>query len=178
MRLFRMRNSRRERLPKHPWTHGNDHVVCFDVDHSALRRARSARNHFHARPLERSTPIARHAHAAPVESPHKTADLRFGSLSLAQTARLLRFHAGCSPTPACKRTKNSPGPRNERAFCALLLPSSVRKKTHLVGDNAMKWVRGMALATVTAVMVLAGFIYLASLNDEGDYTAAYGPNAG
>ncbi len=42
----------------------------------------------------------------------------------------------------------------------------------------MKWVRGMAVATVTAVMVLAGFMYLASLNDGGDYTAAYGPHAG
>jgi hypothetical protein len=42
----------------------------------------------------------------------------------------------------------------------------------------MKWVRGMALATVAAVMVLAGFVYLASLSDAGDYAAAYGPDAG
>ena len=42
----------------------------------------------------------------------------------------------------------------------------------------MKWVRGMAMAIVTAAMVLAGFIYLASLSDEGDYAAAYGSDAG
>jgi hypothetical protein len=34
------------------------------------------------------------------------------------------------------------------------------------------------MAVVTAVMVLVGFIYLASLSDEGDYAAAYGPHAG
>lgn len=69
-------------------------------------------------------------------------------------------------------------PRNERAFCALVLPRCVLKKTHSVGDGEMKWVHGMAMAIVTAAMVLAGFIYLVSLGDEGDYAAAYGPHAG
>jgi hypothetical protein len=70
-------------------------------------------------------------------------------------------------------------PRNEKAFCALVLTEMRPKKNaHSVGDDEMKWVRGMAMAVVTAAMVLAGFIYLASLSDEGDYAAAYGSDAG
>jgi hypothetical protein len=40
----------------------------------------------------------------------------------------------------------------------------------------MKRVHGMAWAALTAVMVLAGFMYWVSLSDDSDY--AYGPQAG
>lgn len=42
----------------------------------------------------------------------------------------------------------------------------------------MKWMRGLAVAAITAVMVMAGFIYLASLGAENDYAAAYSSHAG
>jgi hypothetical protein len=42
----------------------------------------------------------------------------------------------------------------------------------------MKWVRGLTVAAVTAVMVLAGFVFLASLSDGNDYAAVYGSQAG
>jgi hypothetical protein len=45
-------------------------------------------------------------------------------------------------------------------------------------DDAMKWVRGLTVAAVTAVMVLAGFVFLASLSDGNDYAAVYGSQAG
>ncbi len=41
----------------------------------------------------------------------------------------------------------------------------------------MKWIRGLAVAAITAVMVIAGLIFLAGLGDESS-NSPYGSHAG